>query len=118
MNKDMEEFIERNTDMVLVNRRGGEDPTYVIYPDDLRAWMQGHVRVPVETIQNMLKSIRDELDKSYSEAEPVCCGSSGHECCGSPEPEWPPHAMAIMDALGPIEKELSVMLNASKGGGV
>lgn len=109
--QDVEEFIAENArDIDGIRHRGGD----YLPVDDLRGWMTGHVRVPVELIENTLAAVREELNKAHNEAYPVCCGMAGPECCGSPEPEWPPHAMAIMDALGPIEKELSVMLNASK----
>lgn len=107
--QDVEEFIAEN--------QYRENASMVVSVYDLRAWMTGHVRVPVELIENTLESVREELNKAHNEAYPVCCGQAGQECCGNPEPEWPPHAMATMEVLGPIEKELSFMLNASKGEG-
>lgn len=116
MSEDLEVFIDKHK--LLCEWDEFADKIPVIHIDYIRkffsAWMTGHVRVPVELIENTLAAVREELNKAHNEAYPVCCGMAGPECCGSPEPEWPPHAMAIMDALGPIEKELSVMLNASK----
>lgn len=109
--QDVEEFIEHHAE---TDPDGGEWSD-VIYADDLRAWMTGHARVPVELLEQILADVRDKLQEANNEAYPVCCGRSGSECCGSPEPEWPAHAMKIMDTLGPVERNLSALLNASKG---
>ena len=111
---DIEGFIIDKSD-VLFGNDGSEHE--IIYADDLRNRMAGHVRVPVKVIERALAAVRDELNMAYNDAYPVCCGRAGEECCGSPEPEWTKQAMATMDNLGPIEKELAGLLNASKGEG-
>lgn len=57
----------------------------------------------VDAIQDALQ---DALQDAYSNAGLVCCGRGGEECCGCPEPEWDATDQAIMDTLGPIEKQL------------
>lgn len=117
MSKDLEEFIAEHArevsygrDSVMRDVRGNTVSVY-----DLRAWMAGHVRVPMELLEQTLADVRDKLQQAKNEAYPVCCGRPGSECCGDPEPEWPVHAMKIMDTLGPVERKLLALLNASKG---
>lgn len=52
--QDVEEFIADKQD--YVDNEYGEG-AHVIYPNDLRSWMSGHVRVPVELLYEIQQSI-------------------------------------------------------------
>ena len=87
---------------------------YCVSQDDLRQWMAGHARVPVDVLETILEVVRGKLNEAYQNAMPVCCGQPGQECCGNPVAEWKPSDIELMDSLGPVEKTISAMLTASK----
>lgn len=64
-----------------------------------------------------LDAIQDALQDAYNNAGLVCCGRGGEECCGCPEPEWDATDQAIMDTLGPIEKQLRESIVPQPQGG-
>lgn len=92
----------------------GREPSIAIKESDLRAWMAGHVRVPVDVLETILEVVRGKLNEAYQNAMPVCCGQPGQECCGNPVAEWNPSDIELMDSLGPVEKTISAMITASK----
>lgn len=53
-----------------------------------------------------LEAIQCTIQDAYNNAYMACCGGGGQECCGCPEPAWDAADQAIMDTLGPIEKQL------------
>lgn len=85
-----------------------------IYTSDLRAFLAGKVLVEIGVIERALTAIRNELESAYQQGFPVCCGRSGQECCGSPDPDWPEEAKATMENLGSVERELAAILTTSK----
>ena len=111
--QDVEEFIASYYDEIA-DMDSDTGVSTVIYPEDLRAWMAGHVRVPVDVLETILEVVRGKLNEAYQNAMPVCCGQPGQECCGNPVAEWNPSDIELMDSLGPVEKTISAMLTASK----
>ena len=112
--QDVEEFIRDNEFFTSVANPEDKDGTYSVSVYDLRAWMEGHVRVPVDEIETILEVVRGNLNEAYQNAIPVCCRKAGQQCCGNPVAEWNQADMALMDSLGPVEKTISAMLSASK----
>jgi len=50
---DIEEWIEAYEDCVLVNRQGGDDPTFVLYASDLRDLLKNHVIVERSKLEEL-----------------------------------------------------------------
>ena len=81
-----------------------------------QAWqasLQHSKPVPDERLGAMLESVQDALHDAYQNAGLVCCGKSMMQCCGSPVADWSESDQKIMNVLGPIQQQLSVMLSAS-----
>jgi hypothetical protein len=60
-----------------------------------------------QKLREALELIEYELQASYNNAKPVCCGHGYGECCGNPEPVWDAADQKIMDVLGPVQRALS-----------
>lgn len=63
--------------------------------------------IDTQKLREALDLIEYELQASYNNAKPVCCGHGYGECCGNPEPGWDAGDQKIMDVLGPIQRMLS-----------
>lgn len=63
--------------------------------------------INTQKLREALDLIEYELQASYNNAKPVCCGHGYGECCGNPEPGWDSGDQKIMDVLGPIQRMLS-----------
>lgn len=62
--------------------------------------------INTQKLREALELIEYELQASYNNAKPVCCGHGYGECCGNPEPVWDAADQKIMDVLGPIQQML------------
>jgi hypothetical protein len=71
-------------------------------------------RVIDDRLELLLHSVQDALCGAYQNAGLACCGKSMTDCCGSPVTEWSEADQKIMDALSPIQRELSALLSAGK----
>lgn len=58
MSKDLKKFIDENAYCLPIRDKYGDthDEVYIIETDDLRTWMTGHVRVPVEPTEAMIEA--------------------------------------------------------------
>jgi hypothetical protein len=87
--------------------------------DDLKAKIKMYLdaspqRVIDDRLELLLHSVQDALCGAYQNAGLACCGKSMTDCCGSPVTEWSEADQKIMDALSPIQRELSALLSAGK----
>jgi hypothetical protein len=87
------------------------------------SWQAAHARyagapaqpkVSDERLAALLEIVQDALQDAYQNAGLVCCGKSRMDCCGSPVADWSDADQKIMDALAPIQRELSAMLSAQE----
>lgn len=76
----------------------------------------GLMEALVEAASVALDAIGDVLDDAYHNAEQVCCGRAGSECCGATEPVLSESDQAIMDKFAPIYQALENALAAYRNG--
>jgi hypothetical protein len=61
-----------------------------------------------------LTEIECVMHEAYNSATPVCCGRSGQECCGNPNPEWSEFDQRTMDRFAPHQRALNAALAATQ----
>ena len=66
-----------------------------------------------DAAQQALEALETVLSDAYHRRFPECCGRPGSECCGNPNEAWAPEDNKIMDALSPVQRQLSDALRAA-----
>lgn len=64
-------------------------------------------------VEQALEALETVLSDAYHRRFPECCGRPGSECCGNPNEAWAPEDNKIMDALSPVQRQLSDALRAA-----
>ncbi|MEY1661556.1 hypothetical protein [Isoalcanivorax beigongshangi] len=105
----------RNPDPELTRRGEYADKWNTDQAESVRKLREERDALMASVVVVALEAVQDVLQDAYQSAYLVCCGQTGTECCGSPDPEWEPWAEQIMEKLGPIQNALSDAARAAGG---